>query len=79
MTGCDIATPTLVYAWTDSREKFDSLKLPERVHNWAPDRVITILKKDGREWEMRVHSKTVEAGGVLFVVQFSEERPIEQA
>lgn len=78
MTGCDIATPTLVYAWSDSREKFESLALPERIHNWTPDRVTTLLKNDGHEWERRIHIKTVEASGVLVVVQFFEERPIEK-
>lgn len=78
MTGCDIATPTLVYAWSDSQEKFDSLALPEYVLNWSPDRVTTILKSDGQEWERRVHCKTAEASGVLVIIQFFEERPIKQ-
>jgi hypothetical protein len=78
MTGCDIATPTIVYAWTDNFEKFNSLKLPGRVCNWTPDKVTTMLKNDGNEWERRVHSKTVEQSGVLVIVQFFEERPIEK-
>ena len=77
MNGCNIATPTLVYAWSDSWEKFDSLKLPERVHNWTTDKVTTLLKNDKQAWEQRVHSKTVEQSGVLVVVQFFEERPIQ--
>ena len=77
MTGCDIATPTTVYAWTDSREKFDSLKLPGRIHDWTSDRITTAIKNDGQEWERRVHSKTVEQSGVLVIVQFFEERPIQ--
>lgn len=77
MTGCDIATPTTVYAWTDDKKKFDSLKIEGRIYNWTPDKVTTMLKNDGQAWERRVHSKTVEQSGVLVIVQFFEERPIQ--
>lgn len=74
--GCCVATPTLVYAWPASRTEFDKIAIPETVHAWKPCSTTTLVKNDGRQWERRVHSKTVN-GPVMVVFQWFDERPME--
>ncbi len=76
-SGCSIALPTVVYAWTATKEEFDKLALSETLHDWKSDKTTTVLKGDGQEWERRCHSKTVEGSGVLVIFQWFDERPIE--
>lgn len=75
ITGCSVATPTIVYAWP-TKDEFDKLAVEERIHEWKPDRTETVFKNDGKEWERRCHSKTVDGAGVMVIFQWFDERPI---
>lgn len=76
-SGCAIATPTLAYAWVEKKDEFDALALTPTVHHWMRADTLTLIKNDGREWERRVHSKTLNGNGICVVFQWHEERHIE--
>jgi hypothetical protein len=77
-TGCSVATPTLVYAWT-TKEDFDRLAVEELIHDWKPCRATTMIRSDGQAWERRCHSKTVDGAGVAVIFQWFDERPAPRA
>ena len=76
--GCSVATPTLIYAWT-TQDAFDLIALPATTHDWQHSRTLDLINNDGRTWERRCHSKSIEKDGVRVVFQFFEERPVQIA
>lgn len=79
ISGCSVATPTLIYAWPATKEEFDRIAIAEMVHEWRPCRTTTVLKDDGQEWERRCHSKAigdVVSEPVSVIFQWFEERPV---
>jgi len=72
-TSCQIPLPTLAYA-QPTKADFDQLAVEEKIHEWKPCSTTTLIKNDGKRWETRCHSKTIEAAGVMVVFQWSEER-----
>jgi hypothetical protein len=78
-SSCSVASPTVVYASPATKEDFDKLALEELIHDWRPSSAETVLQNDGQEWEIRCHSKTVEASGVLVIFQWFDARPIKSA
>jgi hypothetical protein len=78
-SSCFVALPTVVYASPETKEDFDKIALEEHIHDWRPSSATTVLQNDGQEWEIRCHSKTVEASGVLAIFQWFDERPVGSA
>lgn len=76
---CSVPAAHYIYAGPRTREEFDLIALPEMVHEWKHDRITTLLKNDGQQWERRCHSKCVGehgAGKVTVIIQWFEERPV---
>lgn len=73
---CAVALPNTVYAGPRTKQEFDQIALPELVHSWAPSDTVSLLRKDGRQWERRCFSKCLEGGPVTVIFQWFEERPI---
>ncbi|MYM92240.1 hypothetical protein [Duganella vulcania] len=76
-SGCKVATPNTVYAWTRTKAEFDTIALPETAHAWAPSDVVDLIRSDGRKWERRCFSKCLDGGPVTVIFQWFEERPIQ--
>lgn len=80
---CAVPTSNTVYAGPRSKEEFDLIPLPERIHDWKHDQTETLLRNDGQQWERRCHSKFLEwrqNGTDLNVIfQWFDRRPVSTA
>lgn len=77
-SGCSVATPTTIYAWTSTKAEFDTIALPEKIHEWKESETVALLRGDGRAWERRVFSKALDGGPVSVIFQWFEERPLNR-
>lgn len=77
---CAVMSGHLIYAGTATREEFDLIFLPEKIHDWQPDSTTTFLKNDGQQWESRCHSKMLgnfSASDMTVVFQWFDRRVAE--
>lgn len=75
MSFCTVPTPSVVYAGPTMKEEFDRIPLEETIHDWAHDKVETLLRNDGQPYESRCHSKAFGDIGKLYVIfQWVEHR-----
>jgi hypothetical protein len=77
---CEVGTPTTVFAGPPTKGQFDDIALPETIHKWKSCEIATLLKRDGRQWARRCHSKQAgEHGeGVVVIFQWFEELPVDE-
>ena len=73
---CSVALPHIVYAGPSTKKEFDAIPLSVSVHEWKPSDIVTMVRRDGQQWEQRVHSKALEGGPVTVIFQWFVERPI---
>lgn len=77
---CAVPTPNTVYAGPRTKEEFDLIPLPVRIHDWKTDDVETLLQNDGQQWERRCHSKYLDGRengtGFDVIFQWFDRRPV---
>jgi hypothetical protein len=74
---CAVPTSGAVFAGPRTKEEFDSIPLPETVHDWKPDKTETLLRNDGQQYERRCHSKMLGepgTGSVYVIFQWFDVR-----
>jgi len=74
---CSVLSETTVFAGPRTKEEFDRIALPEMVHEWKPDKIETLLRADGSEYEQRCHSKQLgnyAEGTITVIFQWFESR-----
>lgn len=80
---CSVPTPSTIYAGPSTKEEFDRIPLPVRVHDWCPDQITTVIQNDGQMWESCCHSKFMDGSqngtGFNVIFQWFERRPVSTA
>ena len=72
--GVSVVTPTVIYAWTKTKEEFNKIQAEETIHAWADSEATTLSKGDGGLWETRCTSKNITDGDVMVIFQWFDER-----
>lgn len=77
---CSVLSARVVYAGPETKDEFDLIDLPEKIHKWQPDEVTTLVTGDGQQWEHQCHSKTLgdfDQRTVTVVFQWFERRVVQ--